>query len=360
MDIVRRLPVEAESRWAPLHLHWLGRGGRDLLEGALAGALKRAGRVAGCWRRILPVGVAVVVAFGPSHFVRGLVEGGAASGSSSLEVTALVKPGGKGAVHPWCRPAPGLPGGEPAGTHQYVRSLDHRWQRRIGAWQVVRPVAAWPGGLPDRGWPTHQGIGAGVRGLAGVPGAPRAACRVGRGWRGMRGAARPTLLAWHARILLPALACLEWVPAAAGLPHGSCMVSATVGGVHSRGAALDGGTPIGPGIPVIVAAPGAWDGAGRLGSIFRGIAEPPGVMIHLNRHREGVADLAARTCVVGGAGGGQLSSGDRGSLPGRSTRYRVIWLVCAQCGTKVPCLFYDECDIPICVNTSHGPMEMSR
>jgi hypothetical protein len=127
-----------------------------------------------------------------------------------------------------------------------------------------------------------------------------------------------------------------------------------------RRAAFDGGTPVSPETLDTIAAPGASDGNERLISIFRGLAEPPGVMIHLNRHREGIAGLPARTCVAGGAGGGQLSSGDRGSLPGRSTRYRVIWLVCAQCGTKVPCLFYDECDVPICVNTSHGPMGMSR
>lgn len=69
---------------------------------------------------------------------------------------------------------------------------------------------------------------------------------------------------------------------------------------------------------------------------------------------------ACRACATAGGPGGQLGSGDRASLPGRSTRYRLVWLVCAHCGTKVPCLFYDERDIPVCGNAAHGPMELAR
>jgi len=202
----------------------------------------------------------------------------------------------------------------------------------------------------------------GCVGGPGVLGLPRVACRFGPGWPGIPGTARRRLLAWPARVVVHTLACLEWVPVApAGSPHGACLAGAAGGGAHLwRMAALDGGTPIGPGGPGAVAAPGGGDGTERLGRIFRGIAAPPGVMIRVNRHHEAVAGLPARACVASGAGGGQLSSGDRGSLPGRSTRYRVLWLVCAQCATKVPCLFYDECDIPVCINPSHGPMEISR
>jgi len=65
-------------------------------------------------------------------------------------------------------------------------------------------------------------------------------------------------------------------------------------------------------------------------------------------------------CAAAGGPGGQLGSGDRASLPGRSNRYRLVWLVCAHCGTKVACLFYDERDLPVCVNAPHGPMELAR
>ena len=61
---------------------------------------------------------------------------------------------------------------------------------------------------------------------------------------------------------------------------------------------------------------------------------------------------------AGGSGG--LGSGDRASLPGRSTRYRVIWLVCPQCGTEMAVLFYDEGDMPPCANCPHGQMEVQR
>jgi hypothetical protein len=67
-----------------------------------------------------------------------------------------------------------------------------------------------------------------------------------------------------------------------------------------------------------------------------------------------------RTCAAAGANGGHLGSGDRASLPGRSTRYRVIWLVCAHCGTRVAWLFFDERDIPLCANPPHSQMELQR
>lgn len=44
----------------------------------------------------------------------------------------------------------------------------------------------------------------------------------------------------------------------------------------------------------------------------------------------------------------------RRSLPGRSVRYRVIWLVCDQCGTKMAMLLYDEGDLPLCASCQGG------
>ncbi len=83
------------------------------------------------------------------------------------------------------------------------------------------------------------------------------------------------------------------------------------------------------------------------------------VKIGTNRHGTGVSS-PGRWCGTYGASGGQVGSGDRASLPGRSTRYRVIWLVCPQCGTKMACLFYDEGDRPVCENSPHGRMEVQR
>jgi hypothetical protein len=166
-------------------------------------------------------------------------------------------------------------------------------------------------------------------------------CRFGPRWSGMLGAARPRPPAWHSRIVVRTLACLEPVPAApAGQPRGACMADAAAGGAHLRHLAVpDHRKLISLGILDTMAASGASGDNEGFGSIFRGIVEPPGVMIHVNRHHEAITGLPARTCAAGGAGGAQLSSGDRGSLPGRSTRYRVIWLMCPECGTKVPCLF---------------------
>ena len=76
--------------------------------------------------------------------------------------------------------------------------------------------------------------------------------------------------------------------------------------------------------------------------------------------RDASGGTPARACGAAGIGGGHLSCSDRASLPGRSTRYRVIWLVCAHCGTRVACLFYDERDIPLCVNSPHGRLELQR
>lgn len=104
-------------------------------------------------------------------------------------------------------------------------------------------------------------------------------------------------------------------------------------------------------------------GAGETGTWLRQVFPgPPGmaeVLIHLSTPDRAVG-TSATTCVAGGGSGGQLSSGDRASLPGRSTRYRVIWLVCAHCGVKMTCLFYDEGDVPVCANALHGQLEILR
>jgi hypothetical protein len=83
------------------------------------------------------------------------------------------------------------------------------------------------------------------------------------------------------------------------------------------------------------------------------------VMIRANQQDAGASNPES-WCGAYGASGGQVGSGDRASLPGRSTRYRVIWLVCPRCGDKMACLFYDEGDRPLCENSPHGRMEVLR
>lgn len=99
-------------------------------------------------------------------------------------------------------------------------------------------------------------------------------------------------------------------------------------------------------------------GAGRLQPSPAG---SPGLICMIRPGRPGAgARFPERWCSLAGGSGGQMGSGDRASLPGRSTRYRVIWLVCPQCGARMTCLFYDEGDAPLCQDPAHGQMEMQR
>jgi hypothetical protein len=98
---------------------------------------------------------------------------------------------------------------------------------------------------------------------------------------------------------------------------------------------------------------------GQLRGIFGTDSALAYVMFRVNERDVGVTILA-RACGAPIGGGGHLSCGDRASLPGRSTQYRIIWLVCAKCGTRVAWLFYDERDIPLCVNSPHGRLELQR
>jgi len=70
--------------------------------------------------------------------------------------------------------------------------------------------------------------------------------------------------------------------------------------------------------------------------------------------------IPERWCSAPSGSGGQTGSGDRASLPGRSTRYRVIWFVCPHCGARMECVYYDEGDTPLCGNSLHGRMEIQR
>lgn len=83
------------------------------------------------------------------------------------------------------------------------------------------------------------------------------------------------------------------------------------------------------------------------------------VMIQPNRRGAGMS-TREQWCGAYGGSGGQMGSGDRASLPGRSSRYRVIVLVCPRCGTTMQCLFCDEGDMPLCEHSAHGQMEVQQ
>ena len=82
-------------------------------------------------------------------------------------------------------------------------------------------------------------------------------------------------------------------------------------------------------------------------------------MIRPDRQRAGTR-APERWCSAPTGSGGQTGASDRASLPGRSTRYRMIWFVCPHCGARMECLFYDEGDLPLCRNSLHGQMEIKR
>jgi hypothetical protein len=82
-------------------------------------------------------------------------------------------------------------------------------------------------------------------------------------------------------------------------------------------------------------------------------------MIRPDRQHAGTR-APERWCSAPTGSGGQTGASDRASLPGRSTRYRMIWFVCPHCGARMECLFYDEGDLPLCRNSLHGQMEIKR
>jgi hypothetical protein len=90
-----------------------------------------------------------------------------------------------------------------------------------------------------------------------------------------------------------------------------------------------------------------------------GAPAPICVMIQPDRRGAGTR-MPERWCGAYGASGGQMGSGDRASLPGRSSRYRLIFLVCPRCGITMQCLFCQEGDMPLCEHSAHGQMEIQR
>ena len=111
----------------------------------------------------------------------------------------------------------------------------------------------------------------------------------------------------------------QWAPGGSvGSRRGGCVADVFGKDAHQRSEALaDRGSRRFPGI--LRARLGGDAGKARLRQIF---AYAPGladVMIRVNMS-DARAGMPAKACGAAGGAGGQLSSGDRASLPGRSTR----------------------------------------
>lgn len=326
-----------EPRPARIGSPWADRGGQRLPghPGAhLGGWLDASSR---CSRCLLAAGCALIVALGSFHPAGVMAGVGTPAGSFSLKFTALIGPPGTHAGPALCLSVHVLlPASWPADAEPWRRG--HLVQRGF-AW--AQRITAQAG---DRDGP---GAGHGRSLVPDGPGALRAhgvACGPVPSPRGFPKMPGPQVPAWRSPRAVRTLACMEWLPARpARPPRGGCM-----GGTgtsrqpqHAR--------------PTLAGPLAVWP-ASRPGLLFRDLPGLAGEMPGAGRHAA-AAGVPARPCAAGSGNTGQLSSGDRASLPGRPTRYKVIWLVCAHCGATRACLSYDEHDIPVCVNAHHGPME---
>jgi len=163
----------------------------------------------------------------------------------------------------------------------------------------------------------------------------------------------------HARADIGTLAWRDWAPRGqVRAMHGGCALGQAAGGALRVDVAfaVSGKTLL----TLTSAGPGsrASPAGGQPQQIFPGALVPACVLTGGSEHPAAPPQRADRACGPAGGSNGGLGSGDRASLPGRSSRYRVIWLVCAQCGTKLAWLFYDERDMPLCADEQHGQMEL--
>lgn len=193
-----------------------------------------------------------------------------------------------------------------------------------------------------------------------IPGISRISCRPAVPWLESVKMMHPRLLADITPPKIHALACLEgWSPGNKGKVPGACALHARAGEVRRLPRTAGRYSDRFHGVPYALAISDSGVHLTRPGWGF--LTEPSldAGGAHATPDTPG-AVTPAQACVTNGGGAAQLSSSDRASLPGRSTRYRLIWLVCSYCGAKMPCLFYDESDVPVCANPSHGPMEVMR
>jgi hypothetical protein len=257
-----------------------------------------------------------------------------------------VKPKGAGQEHPGCPRGPARTraavSGGPVGS---PREAGNRWRRLTpGSLGVVAVPQLEPGGGPPvPGPPATRPPGIGMPPPPGCPpagGRFRAVYMLMSLWRPgsrMRHDMRTAISMNWGRALSRASGCAFKI--AEYMPRLSAAFF----------------NALGPGERLTIPGRGFWAGVppGQLRGEPRGIRLLPACV----SERADDAGAPERWCDAS-HGNGQFGVGDRASLPGRSTRYRIIWLVCPRCGARMECLFYDEGDAPVCANSSHGRMEV--
>jgi hypothetical protein len=238
---------------------------------------------------------------------------------------------------------PGLPQGSLARARKWVGRAWQLKQRALAAGLALIAILG----------PSHFVRNPDEAGIASV----NYTIRIVAFWPGVPGAPKAELLAWRTGPVIRTLECLEWSPAGpAAPPQDACMADSVAISAQQRHRAAVKPSELSFPVAPDGEAPSAASEATTPEPIFSGSSGSDG-LIRVNPRDPG-SGIPARTCMAGGGGSAQVSAGDRGSLPGRSTRYRVIWLVCPHCSAKMACLFYDQGDVPVCVNEPHGTMEV--
>ena len=350
------------------HLPLPGRGDLASSAGYHGGAAERVGASLPPRCRMLAAGVAVSVALclawaGTAR----IMSVPAIPGSPAVRAMALVRFAGDGED---CLQAPGRDPGRVPGLDLVRRGIDGLRQQLA---RMARAPFTGPGVSPGSA-PADRVQSAEGATLIRAPGAHRAitaadaACLLT--YRGSL-VRHPPPSSWRAsapaRFAIRTLAVRTPTPwGHARLKRAKPMAEVNTGGMERPGAAS--ADPGQDGIRLL-SEPGPGDQDDLAGAlppgVFSGIP-PPGCAVAGAERPSLAAGPPVRRCKacgdIGGSGG-PLGCGDRASLPGRPARYRVIWLVCARCGSTTPRLFYDERDLPVCASSAdapHGPMELQR
>jgi hypothetical protein len=362
-------PVSAGSEQAPANSSWPGPGypsGPAAYGGSGGdpGSPVRRPR-----RRVLAAGVAVALALGTSWGLRGAgITAGAKPPASNyvIEGATPIKFTDMGSSRARCTAAHVATSDHLLGRRPFRRRLDNLPQR-LGRDQQPGPRRPRPWPAADQSDPDRSASRAGGArppGLRGAITASGIACRTARRSSGTH--LRTTSFvqpAGRARQDIRTLACVEWATEGSiQSTHGGCLTNKDIEHAHHRY------TPLIPEkdriFKTLGIGPGSRAGemSDQLRKLFRGNTGMTAARIRVSGRDAGVS-IPARICGAGGTAGGsggEISSGDRASLPGRSTRYRVVWLVCVHCGATEAWSFYDERDIPVCANPPHCRMELQR
>ncbi len=367
MSTIYDPPVSVRSESAPAHSNWPGLGcpSDPVGQAAYGGSDEEPGSpVRQPRHHVLAAGVAIALALGASWGVRatGTTSGAAVSASNlAIEGAASIKVADIGNGRAICAAALVATPGHLLGRGLFRRRIDHLRQQ-----PGPRRPQPWPAAdQSDPDWPAGRAAGARPPGLRGAVAVSGIACRSARRSSGTRlrtmSFARP---AGRTRHDIRALACMEWATeGSAESTHGGCLTDKGIERAQRQYTALI--DPEKSGIfRTLDVGPDSRAGemSDQLRGLFRGDPGLTAARIRVNGRDAGVS-IPVRACEAAGTAGGsggEMSSGDRASLPGRSTRYRVIWLVCVHCGATEAWSFYDERDIPVCANPPHCKLELQR